>query len=164
MADISLGAANGAAAVDYVRRQVVSVPPLRPLCLVVKAFLRERGVNEVFTGGLSSYAVVNMVMAHLQQEGYTPAPLHPAVPPAAPGALPETFAFLAHLAASAAHHHYQPPQLGAPADLGVLLYGFFDLFGCRFGYTREAVSIRLGGVCTKIKAWRQASAAQCACF
>lgn len=39
-ADISLGAENGAQAVDFVRRQVLAVPPLRPLCLAVKAFLR----------------------------------------------------------------------------------------------------------------------------
>ena len=115
LADLSLGASNGAEAVDFVRRQVgsggchwlfpvvwsrlsaaasavgaggarpwdvlgtlphappsrpavlqvVAVPPLRPLALAVKAFLRERGLNEVFTGGLSSYSVVNMVLAHL---------------------------------------------------------------------------------------------------
>ena len=39
-ADISLGAENGAQAVEFVRRQVLAVPPLRPLCLAVKAFLR----------------------------------------------------------------------------------------------------------------------------
>jgi DNA polymerase sigma len=39
-ADISMGAENGAQAVDFVRRQVLAVPPLRPLCLVIKAFLR----------------------------------------------------------------------------------------------------------------------------
>lgn len=167
MADISLGASNGAAAVDFVRRQVVAVPPLRPLCLVIKAFLRERGMNEVFTGGLSSYAVFNMALAHLQREGWAPAP--PAAPgaPQGGGALADTFAFLEQLAASAGwqgllgpaqraqHAQQQAQQQG---DLGILLWGFFDLFGCQFGYTREAVSIRLGGVCGKIKAWRQASA------
>jgi hypothetical protein len=60
-ADISLGAGNGAAAVDFVRRQVLAVPPLRPLTLVLKAMLREKGLNEVFTGGVSSYTLVNMV-------------------------------------------------------------------------------------------------------
>ena len=39
-ADLTLGAENGAAAVDFVRRQVLAVPPLRPLCLAIKAFLR----------------------------------------------------------------------------------------------------------------------------
>ena len=66
--DISLGADNGAAAVDFVRRQVLGVAPLRPLCLAVKAFLRERGHNEVFTGGLGSYAVVNMVRCAVRAE------------------------------------------------------------------------------------------------
>ena len=31
--------------------------------------LQEVGLNEVFSGGLSSYSVVNMVMAHLSLEG-----------------------------------------------------------------------------------------------
>ena len=39
-ADISLGVENGAQAVEFVRRQVLAVPPLRPLCLAIKAFLR----------------------------------------------------------------------------------------------------------------------------
>ena len=45
------------------------MPPLRPLSLAVKAFLRQRSLNEVFTGGLSSYARVNMVLAHLLVRG-----------------------------------------------------------------------------------------------
>ncbi|KAL4528093.1 hypothetical protein Ndes2437B_g00206 [Nannochloris sp. 'desiccata'] len=69
-ADISFGAVNGAAAVTFLRRQILAVPPLRPLSLAVKAFLRDRGLNEVFTGGIGSYAVVNMVLAHLQREGF----------------------------------------------------------------------------------------------
>ncbi|GFR51554.1 hypothetical protein Agub_g13973, partial [Astrephomene gubernaculifera] len=69
-ADISIGAANGAAAVALVQRAVAWLPPLRPLCLVVKALLKEAGLNEVFTGGVSSYVLINMVIAHLQCEGY----------------------------------------------------------------------------------------------
>ena len=68
-ADISLGVANGAAAVGLVRRAVQAVPPLRPLCLAVKSLLRERSMNEVFTGGLSSYAVVNMVSSRSRSGG-----------------------------------------------------------------------------------------------
>lgn len=69
-ADISIGAANGVAGVALVQRAVALLPSLRPLCLVVKALLKERGLNEVFTGGLSSYMLVNMVLAHLACEGY----------------------------------------------------------------------------------------------
>ncbi|KAL4428251.1 hypothetical protein ABPG75_002340 [Micractinium tetrahymenae] len=220
-ADISLGAENGAQAVDFVRRQVLAVPPLRPLCLAVKAFLRERGQNEVFTGGLSSYSVFNMVMAHLQCEGYTPdtsSGTHPTTPgpgsgrgggrggrggragrsggcsgpqgqgpPAPPAAdLHQTLAFLAQLAAGAlpgmchaarqqqaqqaqqrhlqwgegaggeaeAEPGVQGAEAGLPADLGVLLWGFFDRFGTHFSYAKHAVSIRMGGVCSKLKTWR----------
>ena len=45
-ADISLGAANGVRAVVYVQRQLAAMPQLRPLVLVVKAFLRQHNLNE----------------------------------------------------------------------------------------------------------------------
>ena len=117
-----------------------------------------------------------MVMAHLQQEGFAPAPAGPAPGPGGLGALPETWAFLSHLAATAGgaagggaaaggaagaaawgQQAAAPAQQAQQADLGALLYGFFDLYGSRFGYARDAVSIRLGGVTPKIRAWRQAS-------
>eukprot|EP00887_Chlorella_sp_A99_P004854 scaffold4.g4854.t1 len=41
-------------------------------------------------------------------------------------------------------------------DLGALLWGFFQRFGTGFSYARQAVSLRAGGFCGKIKAWRQA--------
>lgn len=39
-ADISLGAVNGAAAVQYVCQMVSAAPPLRVLVLVIKALLK----------------------------------------------------------------------------------------------------------------------------
>lgn len=48
--------------------QVNEVKALRPLVLCVKAFLRQKGLGELYTGGLSSYAIFNLVMAHLQAE------------------------------------------------------------------------------------------------
>ncbi len=59
--DISLGALNGACAVTWLTAQVAGLPPLRPLLLLAKALLKEAGLNEVYTGGISSYALVNMV-------------------------------------------------------------------------------------------------------
>lgn len=40
---------------------------------------------------------------------------------------------------------------GMVCDLGVLLWGFFDRFGNRFDYDRQAVSVRQGGITTKLK-------------
>lgn len=45
---------------------LADLPPLRPLCLVLKIFLQQRELNEVFTGGIGSYALLAMIMAHLQ--------------------------------------------------------------------------------------------------
>jgi DNA polymerase sigma len=50
-ADISIGVANGAAAVAMVRRAVLDLPPLRPLCLTLKSLLRESGERSNLTEG-----------------------------------------------------------------------------------------------------------------
>jgi hypothetical protein len=48
--------------------QAAAYPPMRPLVLVLKAYLRSCGLNDVAYGGLSSYSLCNMVVAHLQEE------------------------------------------------------------------------------------------------
>ena len=45
-----------------------SFAALRPITLVMKSFLAQRQLNEVFTGGVGSYALVNLIIAHLQTE------------------------------------------------------------------------------------------------
>ncbi|GAB0491764.1 hypothetical protein MMPV_003019 [Pyropia vietnamensis] len=64
--DISFDQANGPTNVPVIRRYLHAYPALHPLLLVVKAFLYQRGLNEVFTGGLSSYSVLLLVVSHLQ--------------------------------------------------------------------------------------------------
>lgn len=46
-----------------------------------------------------------------------------------------------------------PPPIhkGMVSDLGVLLWGFFDRYGNRFDYSRQAVSVRQGGITSKLK-------------
>ena len=41
---------------------------MKPLTLVLKAYLNAQRLNDVATGGLSSYSLCNMVIAHLQEE------------------------------------------------------------------------------------------------
>ena len=43
-------------------------PALRPLVLVLKALLKDAALNDVSTGGLSSFTLANMVLAHLLEE------------------------------------------------------------------------------------------------
>jgi non-canonical poly(A) RNA polymerase PAPD5/7 len=64
--DVSFDVANGPAAAAWMRAQMAALPPLRPLSLVLKAFLQQRELNEVYTGGVGSYAMVVMIIAHLR--------------------------------------------------------------------------------------------------
>ena len=161
-ADISLGAINGAVAVQYIQAQVggrgsiwrhrifgfggrrrrhgsalaraprhssrspthppthptqtLALAPLRPLALVVKAVLKEAGLNEVFSGGLSSYCTTLMVMAHLLAAG---------------------------------------PDAASPAtaDCGALLWSFFQRYSREFDYATGAVRVQAGGFGPKLADW-----------
>lgn len=68
--DISIGVNNGPKYVPVIKKYVESYPALRPLLLVVKCFLRQRNLNEVYTGGLGSYSVLLLVVSHLQMLKY----------------------------------------------------------------------------------------------
>lgn len=64
--DISINQANGVSAVGIVKHFLEELPALRPLVLIVKSFLSQRSMNEVFTGGLGSYSIVCLVTSFLQ--------------------------------------------------------------------------------------------------
>ncbi|XP_042416340.1 terminal nucleotidyltransferase 4B-like [Zingiber officinale] len=64
--DISFDVDNGPKAADYMKDAVQKLPPLRPLCLVLKVFLQQRELNEVYSGGIGSYALLVMLIVYLQ--------------------------------------------------------------------------------------------------
>ncbi|KAK9804972.1 hypothetical protein WJX73_006042 [Symbiochloris irregularis] len=63
--DISFDVANGPVAAEYVSTLMHQLPAMRPLVLVLKIFLQQREFNEVYTGGIGSYALLMMVAASL---------------------------------------------------------------------------------------------------
>ncbi|PQQ00030.1 non-canonical poly(A) RNA polymerase PAPD5 [Prunus yedoensis var. nudiflora] len=63
--DISFDIESGPKAADFIQDVVSKWPPLRPLCLILKVFLQQRELNEVYSGGLGSYALLTMLMAML---------------------------------------------------------------------------------------------------
>lgn len=50
----------------YFQDQIEIFPCLPPLVLVLKQFLVQRDLNEVFTGGISSYCLILMAISFLQ--------------------------------------------------------------------------------------------------
>ena len=57
---------SGVASVDLLCHYIAIFPALRPLCLILKQFLYERGLASTYTGGLNSYCLVLMLVAYLQ--------------------------------------------------------------------------------------------------
>ncbi|XP_028783078.1 terminal nucleotidyltransferase 4A-like [Neltuma alba] len=66
--DVSFDVDNGPKAADYIQEAVARWPPLRPLCLILKVFLQQRELNEVYSGGIGSYALLAMLMAMLRND------------------------------------------------------------------------------------------------
>ena len=57
---------TGVASVELIRHYLSVFPSLRPLSLVLKQFLFERGLANTYTGGLNSYCLILMIVGFLQ--------------------------------------------------------------------------------------------------
>ncbi|EJD02267.1 uncharacterized protein FOMMEDRAFT_141374 [Fomitiporia mediterranea MF3/22] len=64
--DISMNQSNGVKTGDMINRFLNEFPALRAIVLIVKSFLKQRNLNEVYSGGLGSYAIVCLAVSHLQ--------------------------------------------------------------------------------------------------
>jgi len=65
--DITLKSHMGVETVSFVNQLVDHFPELRPLVLVIKQLLNSMRLNDPYTGGLGSYALVIMVASLLQR-------------------------------------------------------------------------------------------------
>lgn len=64
--DISLSQTNGVEAGKMINQFLSEMPALRALVLVIKSFLNQRSMNEVYSGGLGSYSIVCLAVSFLQ--------------------------------------------------------------------------------------------------
>ncbi|CAH0550289.1 unnamed protein product [Brassicogethes aeneus] len=64
--DISFNMSNGVKSAELIKSYVKEYPVLPKLVYVLKQFLLERELNEVFTGGISSYSLILMCISFLQ--------------------------------------------------------------------------------------------------
>ncbi|CAG7731323.1 unnamed protein product [Allacma fusca] len=64
--DISFNMSNGVKSAELIKIFCRRYPVLPKLVLVLKQFLLQRDLNEVFTGGISSYSLILMTVSFLQ--------------------------------------------------------------------------------------------------
>jgi non-canonical poly(A) RNA polymerase PAPD5/7 len=64
--DFTFNVINGVTVVPIIKKYIKIYPAVRPLVMVLKLFLKQRGLNEVFTGGISSFSLTLMVISLLQ--------------------------------------------------------------------------------------------------
>ncbi|XP_078608726.1 uncharacterized protein LOC144880461 isoform X1 [Branchiostoma floridae x Branchiostoma japonicum] len=64
--DISFNMPNGVKSAKLIKKFMQDYPTLKYLVLVLKQFLLQRDLNEVFTGGISSYSLILMTVSFLQ--------------------------------------------------------------------------------------------------
>ena len=69
--DISFNMNNGVRSAELVKKFRSRFPALPKLVLVLKQYLLQRDLNEVFTGGVSSYSLILMTISFLQVGLYT---------------------------------------------------------------------------------------------
>ncbi|KAG7378905.1 hypothetical protein PHYPSEUDO_009320 [Phytophthora pseudosyringae] len=67
--DVSFNVAGGLATGDLVKHYMRVYPSFRPLTLVLKYFMAQRGLNETYTGGMGSFLLQMMVISFLQHHG-----------------------------------------------------------------------------------------------
>eukprot|EP00172_Hildenbrandia_rubra_P002815 Plantae.Rhodophyta-Hildenbrandia_rubra.ctg3966.p1 GENE.Plantae.Rhodophyta-Hildenbrandia_rubra.ctg3966~~Plantae.Rhodophyta-Hildenbrandia_rubra.ctg3966.p1 ORF type:complete len:789 (+),score=142.39 Plantae.Rhodophyta-Hildenbrandia_rubra.ctg3966:150-2369(+) len=68
--DISFNRPNGPNNVPMIKSFLSTYPAVRPLILVIKCFLQQRALNEVYTGGIGSYTLLMMVVSHLRMSQF----------------------------------------------------------------------------------------------
>ncbi|CAI9715104.1 terminal nucleotidyltransferase 4B-like [Octopus vulgaris] len=64
--DISFNMRNGVKSARLIKSYMEEFPHLKYLVLVLKQFLLQRDLNEVFTGGISSYCLILLTVSFLQ--------------------------------------------------------------------------------------------------
>ena len=123
---------------------------LVPLVLVLKQFLYQRGLHNAFTGGLSSYCLVLMVISFLQlfggsSGGGTAAGNSLNV---SSGATSNDKAGTSSSTSShpkPALHNGNACGTSSTKNLGVLLHDFLELYGKRFDYQNFGITVCHGG-------------------
>lgn len=92
--------------------------------MLVKAFLNQRGMNEVFTGGLGSYSIICLVVSFLQVWLYLLERSNPA----------DTSLQL--------HPKIQTGAIHPARNIGLLFAEFLEYYGKHFNFDEAGITLR----------------------
>ena len=113
--DISFFRKNGFSAVKTIEKVIDCFPEIKPLMLVIKYTLRQRQLNEIFKGGVSSFIIFSLLYYYIAD--YRKKVLD----------------------------DIKKGKKETELTLGHFLVGFFNFYGFEFNYEKVGISIRNGG-------------------
>ena len=106
--------------------ELVDYGVARSLVMLVKAFLNQRGMNEVFTGGLGSYSIICLVVSFLQVRCSSAALRTSLLTPAVPQL----------------HPKIQTGEIHPARNIGLLFVEFLEYYGKHFNFNEAGISLR----------------------
>jgi non-canonical poly(A) RNA polymerase PAPD5/7 len=112
--DISFFRKNGADAVKTIEKIIDIFPEIRPLTLVIKYTLRQRQLNEIYKGGISSFIIFSLIYYYMSD------------------------------VRKKILDDIKNGKKEGELTLGHLLVGFFNFYGFMFNYDELGISIRSG--------------------
>ena len=112
--DISFFRRNGTDAVDIIDKVLKEFPEIKPLLLVIKYTLRQRQLNEIYKGGISSFIIFSLIYYYISD--------------------------IRKKILDDLKNGKREDEL----TLGHLLVGFFNFYGFMFDYDKVGISIRYG--------------------
>ena len=113
--DISFFRKNGFSAVKTIEKVIDNFPEIKPLMLVIKYTLRQRQLNEIYKGGVSSFIIFSLLYYYIADFRKK---------------------FMDDI---------KKGKKETELTLGHFLLGFFDFYGFQFNYEKLGISIRNGG-------------------
>ena len=113
--DISANRKNGYEAKKVIKKTLEDFPFIRPLIYVLKYFLRQRKLNESYTGGISSFLLFNLLLSYVQYVVKNEDKIN------------------------------SETRGGKFLSLGHLLVGFLQFFGFDFNFEEIGISVKYGG-------------------
>ena len=113
--DISLFKKNGVDAAEIINKIITIYPEIRPLMLLIKYVIRQRNLNQIYTGGISSFIIFTLLYYYIADSR--------------------------KIIESEINNNGEKERL---LTLGHLLVGFFNFYAFEFRYEKFGISISNG--------------------